>query len=298
MRTNNTPKVITALLFSLIIAAAACCGAAAAAPPEASCPARAPWIGITSTLRKGSLRSPFAYAEAVHEAGGIPVILPTVDDDALRNEYVRRLDGLVLIGGGDVPPAAYGEEAHETTKPMPEQRWKCEPPLIRAWLASGKPLLGVCLGSQMVNVLRGGSLIQDIPSQVGKSVVHRLPRDETKNNKKEKKEAKEKKRARHPVTLLADSQLRELLGSDRITVNSAHHQAIKRVGRGLRATAHSDDGVIEAVEMPGHRWAIFVQWHPEQMDKAHRKAIFGALIRACKKAPAPKLPPQEANGQE
>ena len=242
-----------------------------------------PLIGITATVTKKSAASPLAYARAVHEAGGVPVILPTIDDDRLRAELVRRLDGLVLIGGRDVPPSAYGEEPHETVEAMPDERWAFEPKLIEAWLETGKPILGVCLGLQMTNVVRGGSLIQDIPTQVGTSIVHRNP-----------PEAKES--AVHRVAIAADSRLHEIFKTDSIMVASSHHQAVKRLGRGLRETAHADDGVIEALELPEHRWAVFVQWHPEQMERAHRETLFGSLVGSCEPRQArtgkPSMPPK------
>ena len=262
-----------------------------------------PLIGITSTVKKEMAIAPLDYARAVREAGGVPVILPAIDDDALRAEYVDRLDGLILIGGGDVPPSAYGEKPRETVEPMPEARWNNESKLIDQWLKSGKPLLGVCLGAQMTNVVLGGSLVQDIPSQIGNKVVHGRPpekkddkktagdkspeSDEASQTDQSGKAAKKKKEKKppitHSVTIVPESRLHKILGKDRVTVISSHHQAVKRLGRGLRAAAHSDDDLIEAIELPGHRWAIFVQWHPERMGGKHREALFGSLIRACRK---------------
>ncbi|MBN1588025.1 MAG: gamma-glutamyl-gamma-aminobutyrate hydrolase family protein [Pirellulales bacterium] len=293
-RTRAARGRLAVLLMAL---AAAACTAPSAEPPVAARSGARPLIGITSTVRKRSVTVPLAYARAVYEAGGAPVIVPAVDDDALRAEFVRRLDGLVLTGGGDVPPSAYGEEPHATVKLMTEARWNFEPKLIDQWLDSGKPLLGVCLGAQMVNVVQGGSLVQDVPGEVGRSVVHAHPPDKKDSEKKKtraesdgKKKAVEKEPITHRVTLAADSRLREILGVDQLTVVSSHHQAARRLGRGIRAAAHSDDGVIEALEIPDHRWAVFVQWHPEQMDRAHRQALFGSLVRACGSAHTGKMP--------
>ncbi len=276
------------LLMAVVVTS---CTAPSTEPPAETDSGGRPLIGITSTVKEESATVPLAYAQAVHEAGGIPLILPAIDDDALRAELVRRLDGLVLTGGGDVPPSAYGQKPHETVKLMPEARWSFEPRLIDEWLKTGKPLLGVCLGAQMTNVVRGGSLIQDLPSELGGSVVHANPPDEKDTDKKEtrnesgdKHDADEREPATHRVTLAADSRLRQILGVDQVMVISAHHQAAKHLGRGMRATGHSDDGVIEALEMPKHPWAVFVQWHPERMYRPHRQALFGSLIRACQEA--------------
>lgn len=139
----------------------------------------APVIGITSVYKLDENKKSantlvnFAYVRAVAENGGVPVILPTVDSEEIIRRYAHDLDGLVLVGGADIPPAAYGQEPHETAKPLPPERYDFERRLIAQWLASGKPILGVCLGMQFTNVVSGGSLIQDIPSQVGTDVKHR-----------------------------------------------------------------------------------------------------------------------------
>jgi len=264
------------LAVVLMATVATSCGGPSVESPGASDSTARPLIGITSTVNDHSVVVPLAYAQAVREAGGLPVILPAIDDDALRAEYVRRLDGLVLTGGGDVPPSAYGQQPHKTVKVMPAARWDSESKLVDAWLETGKPVLGICLGSQMTNVVRGGSLVQDIPSEVGRDVVHANPPPE--------KNAPKRPPATHRVTLAPDSRLRQIFGIDQLTVVSSHHQAAKRLGRGLRAAAHSDDGVIEALEMPERAWAVFVQWHPERMEQAHRQTLFGALVRACRDA--------------
>ncbi len=232
---------------------------------------RRPVIGITSAYRydpninvEPEDAVPMTYIYAVRESGGAPVILPTVTDDALIGRYLQILDGLVLIGGMDIPPKAYGEEPHKSVKVMPEERFNFESRLIRQWYDSGKPMLGVCLGMQFTNVMRGGTLIQDIPSQVGETVKHRGDR------------------AHHKVIIEKDSRLYRILGATEAVVYSSHHQAVKEVGSGLRIAARSIDGVVEAVERQDGRFGLFVQWHPEAMDDVqHRKAIYSALVRAC-----------------
>ena len=254
-----------------------CGGTGELGSAEASSPGglARPVIGITSAYYpdRDQVRLPSAYAVAIGEAGGTPVILPVIEDGALIDEYVRRLDGLVLSGGDDVPPAAYGEAPHATTRTLSPRRHGFEAAMVRAWLGTGKPILGVCRGLQQINVVRGGTLVQDIPTQVGGGVVHRRPPGGGD--------------ATHAVTLEPGTRLRALLGRERLEVNSSHHQAAKDVGAGLRVAARSGDGVIEALEFTDGRFGLLVQWHPERMaDARHRQAIYGAFVRACRAAPA------------
>ena len=229
-----------------------------------------PLIGLTSVWRTGRgrnndyVRVGLAYVRCVTESGGTPVILPVIQDSAAMEQYVRRLDGLVVIGGADIPPEAYGQKPIPQTKTMPAERYEFESKLISRWLESEKPLLGVCLGTQFVNVVAGGTLIQDIPTQVGTKIIHRG------------------RGAKHIIIIEPRSRLRKILGAERVVVNSSHHQAVGGVGKGLKVVARSEDGIIEALEMSGGRFCLLVQWHPERMkDVDHRKALFGAMIRAC-----------------
>ena len=226
----------------------------------------APLIGITSVYKideKGSAHTQvnFNYVRAVAENGGIPVVLPTIDSESVLWRYLKELDGLVLVGGADIPPSAYGEQSHETVKPLTPQRYDFERKLIAKWFASQKPLLGVCLGMQFTNVVAGGSLIQDIPSEVGTQIDHR---------------------AYHKVQIEQGSSLAKILGTNQANVFSNHHQAVRIVGKGLKVIAHSEDSVNEALERTNGGFGLFVQWHPEAMkDKKHRDAIYGALIQAA-----------------
>jgi len=227
-----------------------------------------PLIGITSVYHvdedNGSVSTVtgFAYVKAIAENGGVPVILPTITNEEIVRRYVEELDGLVLVGGDDIPPDAYGQQPHETVKIMPEQRYNFERQLISAWLSSGKPILGVCLGMQFTNVVSGGTLIQDIPSQVGTEVAHR--------------------RKYHRVRIEPNSSLAKFLDNEEAIVYSSHHQAVDKLGKNLKVIAHADDGVIEAAERIEGGFGLFVQWHPEAMsDTAHRNAIYGALVRAA-----------------
>jgi len=229
-----------------------------------------PLIGITSVYEPAKAGKAaettvgFAYVAAVMENGGVPVVLPTIDDEQALRKYVDTLDGLVLIGGDDIPPEAYGEKPHETVVLLEKHRYDFERKLIARWLDSGKPLLGVCLGMQFTNVVSGGTMIQDIPSEIGTQVNHK---------------------DYHRVQIEPDSLLARLLNSHEASVRSIHHQAVDKLGRNLRPVAHSDDGVTEALERTDGKFGLFVQWHPELMsDLAHRNAIYGALVHACVQA--------------
>jgi putative glutamine amidotransferase len=256
---EQTAKKILVLLWLVILAVCEGCQSTRG-------PAR-PLIGITSVYKVANIKAlastmvDFPYVKAVAENGGVPVVLPTISDEEVLRRYVEQLDGLVLIGGADIPPSAYGRQPHETVKVMPMQRYDFESKLISLWLESGKPLLGVCLGMQFTNVVAGGTLIQDIPSQVGTKIKHRRY---------------------HRVKIDPNSALAEILGAEEAFVYSYHHQAVKDVGKNLRVIAQSCDGVVEALERIDGKFGLFVQWHPELTDDVeHRNAIYGALVRAC-----------------
>ena len=228
-----------------------------------------PLIGITSVYKTSEddsaayTQTNFAYVRAIADNGGTPVVLPTVDDEAIIRRYVQELDGLVLVGGADIPPSAYGEAPHETVGPLTPQRFNSERKLIAAWLASDKPILGVCLGMQFANVVSGGTLVQDIPSEIGTEVNHRKY---------------------HRVRIAPDSSLAAVLGAAEARVLSSHHQAVDGVGSDLKLIAWSADGVSEAAERVEGGFGLFVQWHPESGDdRQQRDAIYGALVRAAAK---------------
>lgn len=226
-----------------------------------------PLIGITTAYdeERNVNEVRLSYVEAVLGNGGIPLLLPTIDSAEAVDRYVRELDGLVLIGGRDIPPSMYGQTPHETTEVLPERRTRFDSMLIARWMASGKPVLGICLGMQFANVVMGGSMIQDIPSLVGTDVDH--------------------KKVYHRVTIAPDSTLAELLGAETAMVYSSHHQAVDRIGEGLRPVARADDGVVEALERTDGGPGLFVQWHPEAMmekDPNHHNAIFGYLTQLAR----------------
>ena len=226
-----------------------------------------PIIGITSSFNESSktVSVDYKYIQAVLDNGGVPVILPAINDPHTISKYVTQFDGLVLIGGADIPPAAYDQEPHETVKPLTQLRYNFESQLIAEWLQTKKPILGICLGMQFTNVVMGGSLIQDIPSQVDNPVVHRG------------------KNSWHKVKIENNSMLEKILSVNEPNVYSNHHQAVKDLGKNLKVIACSSDGVIEALQRTDGSFGLFVQWHPEAMTENldHRNAIYGALVKAC-----------------
>jgi gamma-glutamyl-gamma-aminobutyrate hydrolase PuuD len=211
---------------------------------------------------------PFSYAAQVGAAGGVPVLLPPVPGIA---SSVGRLDGLVLTGGGDIDPAAYGAPPHPRTGRVSAERDQAELDLLAAALAAGLPVLGICRGLQLLNIAQGGTLHQHLPDLAGPD-----PAEDPGHA------AQPGTFGSHPVRVGAGSLLAGILGADRsLAVPTAHHQAIDRLGAGLTATAWAADGIIEAVELTEgehHPFVIAVQWHPEEGDDLR---LFQALVAAA-----------------
>lgn len=233
-------------------------------------------IGITSYGRDGqppAFAVPCGYLDAVRAAGAMPVILAPGETDAAR--LLDRLDGLLLSGGGDIAPHAYGGRPHETIYAVSEERDAFEFALTRAALARDDfPLLCICRGTQVLNVVCGGTLHEHVPERFGERVPHRRP---------------PRLSAHHSVRIEPASRLAAIVGTTSADVCSWHHQAIDRVGDGLRAVAWAEDGVIEAVEHVRHPHCLGVQWHPELEpgESAHR-TLFAVLLggAAGQKKPA------------
>lgn len=208
------------------------------------------------------------YLRAVETAGGLPVVLaPGAPEDAA--DLLGRLQALVLSGGDDIDPALYGEMRHETVTQVAPERDTFELALCREALRVDLPTLAICRGQQVLNVAMGGTLVQDIPSTVSGAANH--------------DPLGERWELAHEVRLLPGSRLRRVLGEDKVAVNSFHHQAVKDLGRGLRATAWAvDDGVVEGIEAEGSRFVLGVQWHPESFwDRPPGfRALFVALVDA------------------
>jgi gamma-glutamyl-gamma-aminobutyrate hydrolase PuuD len=211
------------------------------------------------------------YIRAVQAAGGLPTaIAPLLTEQELRAMY-ERLDGLLLAGGGDMDPALFGEPRHRATHGVSEERDRAELALVRWALAEGKPMLAICRGIQVMNVAAGGTLVQDIPTQISEEVVHRYSDDTPRDF------------VAHTVRVDAGTRLASILGATEVETNSWHHQSCKAPGQGIVYTAWARDGVVEGLEVPGHRFAVAVQWHPEEMfhNRADMLALFRALVKAA-----------------
>ena len=217
-----------------------------------------PLIGIASLTSD-------SYVRAIRESGGIPVVLPNADGNSEKiDEYLDLLDGLLMPGGADIPPEEYGEETHETVRLLDDDRYLFEKELCKAWLEeTDKPLLGICLGCQWIGVASGGSLVQDIPSELGPN--HRD--------------------VDHHVKLNPDSRLSKIFGQTKLEVNSLHHQAVDEVGSALRIVGESHDGVVEAIESSHpERFVVGVQWHPEKLmpENKLQAKLLKAFVEAAK----------------
>lgn len=214
------------------------------------------------------------YIEALLGAGALPVIVPLGLSEADRRALVARLDGLLLPGGGDVDPAEYGDTPHpKLADDVDPLRDAIEIGLARDAVATGLPLLAVCRGIQVLNVALGGTLIQDIPSEVSGAIRHSFRLSEA-----------PREHLAHPVQIAEGSRLAEALGAPIVRVNSRHHQAIRAVAAGLEIVGRAPDGVIEGVELPGHPYLLGVQWHPENLQALpEMKRLFVSFVDAARK---------------
>jgi len=212
-----------------------------------------PRIGITMRLELNSNRFYLArdYSEAVEAAGGLPVHLPLIPNQEYLTAVMVGLDGLLLPGSdSDVEPARYGQEPHQQLGHVVPEKDETDLMALAEAERRATPVFAICFGIQSLNVFRGGTLIQDIPSQIPNAIKHEQgpPRD----------------RHSHRVKILDGSLLRQLAATESAPVNSHHHQAIESLGRELVATAWASDGLVEAVEDPrDDRFVLGVQWHPE-----------------------------------
>ncbi|WP_299025805.1 gamma-glutamyl-gamma-aminobutyrate hydrolase family protein [uncultured Thermanaerothrix sp.] len=228
-----------------------------------------PLIGITLGCKFKDQDRWFAisetYVAAVERAGGVAVLLPALLDDEALQGARQRLNGLLLTGGADVDPALYGGGWHPKVYGVDARRDATEIALVRLAAQTGWPFLGICRGIQVINVALGGTLYADLPEQLGSRVAHWS------------------EEMGHLVQIEPDSRLANLVKASEIQVNSYHHQGIERLAPGLRAVGWSPDGLIEAVEVPGHPFGLGVQWHPERrLDSSQHLVLFEALIQAAR----------------
>ena len=226
-----------------------------------------PVIGVTIDYTDGARHymSNYTYAEAVERGGGLPVLLPFRVDQSLIPQYVDLCDGILFTGGNDLDPSLYCDECwHPQAARIEPLRQSFELALLAEVEQRRLPTLGVCLGSQVMNVYRGGSLIQFLPDEY-EDIEHRnLVRESP---------------GRHPIKLDTDSQLGRAIGQRDVSVNTYHKQAVRKIGKGLRVIATAPDGVIEAFEDPTFPLFAAVQWHPERLlDEREHLAPFKLLV--------------------
>lgn len=229
-----------------------------------------PAIGITMDYgdKPNQYMLTYPYATSIERAGGLPWPLPFKTDLALIPELVDRLDGIIFSGGDDLDPSLYGQALHPRAELIDPDRQRFELALIAEVERRQLPALGICLGCQLMNVHRGGSLIQFLPdSERAEPLEHRRLGDDAR---------------RHPVRLEPDSVLARAVGSGEIVVNTRHKQSIARPGKGLRVIATAPDGVVEAIEDPSHPFFMAVQWHPENLsDRPEHLAPFRLLVSSA-----------------
>ena len=208
---------------------------------------------------------PSEYINSITRAGGLPIVMPPIDEP---HHFLCQIDGLILIGGGDVCPSCYEQESHETVYMTDSQRDRYELDLFKAALDVDIPVFGICRGIQVMNIALGGSLHQHLPDVVGDEVRHRLPPREPVN---------------HTVFAEPDSRLATILQTEEFDAPSWHHQAVDKVAEPFVAVAYARDNTIEALELPDHKWCIAVQWHPELApDDPIQQRLFTDFINHCK----------------
>ncbi len=227
-------------------------------------------IGITSSIAEETLLSTtLANIWSVNDAEVLPVVLPNIADKA--EHYADMVDGVLLTGGGDIDPALFGEDPHPLLGEITPERDQFEVTLTKALLARNKPLLAICRGVQILAIAGGGDMYQDLPSQFAKPLIqHRQHAPRSYKS--------------HQITIGQGTRLETLAKGNTAYVNSYHHQAVRKVPEGFKASAWTNDGVIEAIEnSASYPFQVGVQWHPETLvDDEFSTRLFHAFIASCK----------------
>lgn len=240
-----------------------------------------PLIGITADLSapngnktrsEPTLFLPQRYCRAVEAAGATPIILPMTTSLTVKRQYLEEVDGLLVSGGNfDIHPSYYGEKPIEGLGDIKDSRTEFELDLTLRALKRDMPVLGICGGAQAINVCLGGSLYQDIATQLPNAGQH--------------EQGAKKETGGHPVRIQSGTRLWRVIKRNLLEVNTTHHQAVKRLGKGLLVNATAEDGLIEGIESSQHSFVLGVQWHPEVLAKTQilHQRIFTAFVSFCRR---------------
>jgi putative glutamine amidotransferase len=233
-----------------------------------------PIIGITTFEGRNPDGLPIdtllhAYIHAIIQAGGVPVLIPSMLAEQGWNVLYERLDGVLFSGGGDIAPEYYHGEKHQRIAGIDSLRDTIEFNLLHALIDDGKPFLGICRGIQTVNVGLGGTLYEHLGEQFRSEIDHTYP-------------STMRTTLVHEVKIEEGTRIAEVVGEPILKVNSLHHQGLKDIAPELRITGYAPDGLVEAVELPDHPFGLAVQWHPEWMtDQLSTRKLFKAFVEAA-----------------
>lgn len=229
-----------------------------------------PIIGLTMYDIDKKLDINNAYLHSIEQAGGIPICIPNATEETVE-ALLSVVDGLLLIGGEDLDPFLFGEEPHQKIGRVVHERDVSDLLLMKHAFDKQMPILGVCRGAQVINVAFGGTIIQDIPSQVENAIGH--------------KQLSKRGALAHSVEVLTP-KFKEIFGDDSFRVNTFHHQSVGKLGEGLVLSAVAKDGVIEGIEHESHPYCVSVQWHPEELaplGDVYAQRLFRSFVEACEK---------------
>ncbi|MGE5642806.1 MAG: gamma-glutamyl-gamma-aminobutyrate hydrolase family protein [Byssovorax cruenta] len=233
-----------------------------------------PLIGITTYQSTNSYGQPTvllqqSYIRAIMQAGGVPVLVPSLIANDGWDTVYSRLDGILFSGGGDIALEHFIGEPHPRIDDVEPERDAVELQMIQAAASDGKPFLGICRGCQVLNVALGGTLYTHIPDQLPGALDHSYP-----GNKRTV--------LVHEVKIEEGTHIAEIYGEPIIKVNSLHHQGLKHIAPVLRVAGHAPDGLVEAVELPEHPFGLAVQWHPEWLtDQESTRNLFKKFVEAA-----------------
>lgn len=209
------------------------------------------------------------YASVISDVGAVPIVIPY--DMKAIDQYIEMIDGLMIPGGDyDLDPAVYGEEISSETRCIKNNRTDFEMALIRAALAKNIPILAICAGEQLLAAMHGGRLLQDIKTSYPNALDH-----------EQKKLGIHMSKTMHSISIKPDTLLKKIVQKEEVLVNSSHHQAVKSVGPEMIVSAIAEDGIIEAIEMPGFNFVLGLEWHPEYLATKEDLSIMKAFIRAA-----------------